>query len=521
MSHFALARKYRPRTFTELMGQDHVTKALTNSLTRNRLHHAYLFTGTRGVGKTSIARLLAKALNCETGITPTPCLTCDACLAIEQARYIDLIEIDAASKTRVEDTRELLENVTYSPTQGRFKVYLIDEVHMLSTHSFNALLKTLEEPPAHVIFLLATTESQKLPMTVLSRCLQFHLNALAPEDIQKQLEFILTSEKIAFEPQALALIAKAADGSVRDALSLLDQIIALSDNTIQTSEVKKALGHTKQDYALDVLNALAHNQPEKILTLSQAIAKEGGQYAYVLDELLSYLHQLSLLHIFPKETPLQTLTQVLTPEDTQLLYQIAQKGREELLLAPTRTIGFEMTLLRMHTFKPASTASIPPLTYAASIPKPTPKKIEPVENYSEKPTCRSLSTASMDPSDEPRDVGFGVNWEALIPKLKLTGLALNAVKQADLVLQEDGSANLHFNKSHAPLFTSGVLKKIEQKLSAYYDKPIKLTLKKDVQTPNSPAEKKRVQTKITQTKHQAMLNADPAFQALKETFTPE
>ena len=534
MSHVALARKYRPKTFTELLGQDHVTKALTNSLSRNRLHHAYLFTGTRGVGKTSIARLLAKALNCESGITPTPCLTCDACIGIEQARYIDLIEIDAASKTRVEDTRELLENVTYAPTQGRFKVYLIDEVHMLSTHSFNALLKTLEEPPEHVIFLLATTETEKLPMTVLSRCLQFHLNALSAEDIQKQLDFILTEEKITFEPEALALIAKAADGSVRDALSLLDQIIALFDNTIETIEVKKALGHTKQDYALDILNALANNQPEGLLTLSQAIAKEGGQYAYVLGELLSYLHQLSLLHILPQETPLTALTQTLSPEDTQLFYQIALKGQEELPLAPTRAIGFEMTLLRMHAFRPASTVA------AASTPalaRPTPPVSKPIQNSTHKasekpaeqltskptpqPTRAPVATPSEKPASSPQAPAPATSWETLIPHLKLTGLALNAAKQADLILKEDGGAHLHFNKHHAPLFTAGVLQKIEDKLSEYYDKPIKLTLKSASDTPNSPAEKTRVKKKITQDKHQATLDADPAFQTLKETFGSE
>ncbi|MCH9756979.1 MAG: DNA polymerase III subunit gamma/tau [Gammaproteobacteria bacterium] len=518
MSHVALARKYRPKTFTELLGQDHVTKALTNSLTRNRLHHAYLFTGTRGVGKTSIARLFAKALNCESGVSATPCLTCDACLAIEQARYIDLIEIDAASKTRVEDTRELLENVTYAPTQGRFKVYLIDEVHMLSTHSFNALLKTLEEPPAHVVFLLATTEAEKLPMTVLSRCLQFHLNALSPEDIQKQLEFILTEEKITFDTQALALIAKAADGSVRDALSLLDQIIATAGNTIQEADVKKTLGHTQHDYALDILNALAHNQPESLLTLSQSIAKEGGQYAYVLNELLSALHQLTRLHILPEKTPLQALTQALTPEDTQLLYQIALKGQEELPLAPTRAIGFEMTLLRMHAFKPASTASTPPLSYQTPNPAPASKiKESPNANTITAPVAAPVVTPAPPPSTDNRDD----SWDALIPKLKLTGLALNAAKQADLILQEDGTANLQFDKKHRPLFTAGVIQKIEQKLSDHYDKSVKLNLQSDSKTPNTPAEKQRAHKKAEQKAHQEILDADPAFQSLKETFASE
>ncbi len=523
MTNIALARKYRPKSFAELIGQSHVTQALTNSLKRNRLHHAYLFTGTRGVGKTSVARLFAKALNCAEGITETPCLKCDACFAIEEARYIDLIEIDAASKTRVEDTRELLENVTYAPTQGRFKVYLIDEVHMLSTHSFNALLKTLEEPPTHVVFLLATTEIHKLPMTVLSRCLQFHLNALTPGLIQNQLESILTQENIKFETEALTLIANAADGSVRDSLSLLDQMIALSEETIQTEIVKKALGHTQQDYAFSILESLANNQPENLISHSVSIAKEGGQYRYVLDELLGYLHQLSLLHILPQETPLKAFTQAFTPEDTQLLYQIALKGQETLSLAPTRAIGFEMTLLRMYTFRPAAHAIMPQLNYQGT--QPTPQAPEPPK-AAEAPKASPLQTTptapkkpAVAPVSEARTKQ--TSWEVLIPKLKLTGLALNAARQADLVLNENDTATLHFDKNHRSLFTPTVIQKIEEKLSVHYEKSIKVSLQGDNQTPNSPAEKKRVQDKRTQEKHQATLDADSAFQSLKATFAPE
>ncbi len=506
MNSIALARKYRPRTFSELIGQNHVTKALANSLTRNRLHHAYLFTGTRGVGKTSVARLLAKALNCEQGMGKDPCLNCDACIAIEEGRYIDLIEIDAASKTRVEDTRELLENVSYAPTNGRFKVYLIDEVHMLSTHSFNALLKTLEEPPEHVIFLLATTEVQKLPMTVLSRCLQFHLNALTPDTIQKQLELILNQENITFDDEALTLIAKAADGSMRDSLSLLDQMIALSDDRIETDSVKEALGHTKHNHVLDILNALASQNPEQLIHTSHAIAKEGGQYAYVLDELLSNLHQLSLLYVLPQaKHPLTTLCQSIKAEDAQLFYQIAQKGKAELTLAPTRAIGFEMTLLRMHAFKPVGKAATPALAYEA---KPnTPKIKTPPAPKAEKPK----------PKARPTENG----WSTLIPKLKLTGLALNAAKQSELKLQENGSASLHFDKNHRSLFTPGVLKKIEEELSKHYGQTIKINLQSDDQTPNTPAKKEQVQDQIKQAEHQAKLDADNAFQALKETFASE
>jgi len=508
MSYIALARTWRPRTFSELIGQEHVTKALTNSLTRDCLHHAYLFTGTRGVGKTSVARLLAKAINCEQGPSSEPCLTCDACLAIEQGRYIDLIEIDAASKTRVEDTRELLDNVSYAPTQGRFKVYLIDEVHMLSTHSFNALLKTLEEPPAHVKFLLATTEPQKLPMTVLSRCLQFHLKPLNTERLTQHLEHILTAEKTTFDLEALQLIAKAADGSVRDALSLLDQMLVLADGSIQTDTVKNALGYTNTDYTLKLLEALSINDASALLTLSRTIAKEGGQYQYVLDELLTHLHHLSVLQALPHETSLgsteapalHALTHAFTPEDTQLLYQIALKGSEEISRAPTPAIGFEMTLLRMHTFRPASSVKPPKLSYetAASPIKTTPKPAQPTQ---------SMKTSQT--------------WAAIIPELKLTGLALNAAKNAEFVRQENNLACLRVGKNHRPLFTAGVLEKLEGALSRYYNEPLKLTLQNEEQQPDSPAEKNRLQKISEQKIADAKLDVDPAFQHLNEIFPPE
>ncbi|MCX7117035.1 MAG: DNA polymerase III subunit gamma/tau, partial [Legionellales bacterium] len=304
MSYIALARKWRPRTFSELVGQEHMNKALVNSLNHNRLHHAYLFTGTRGVGKTSVARLLAKALNCEQGISAAPCLACDACLSIEQGRFIDLIEIDGASRTRVEDTREILENVQYVPTHGRFKIYLIDEVHMLSQHSFNALLKTLEEPPAHVKFLLATTDPQKIPVTVLSRCLQFHLKHIQPDVIRQQLELILKEEHVTFAPKALDILSLAAHGSMRDALSILDQIIASTDLHIHTEDVKNCLGYTQQDYAIQLLQALASQMPERLINISRQIAMEGAHFNHVLDEILSYLHQISISQSLPTNDPL-------------------------------------------------------------------------------------------------------------------------------------------------------------------------------------------------------------------------
>ena len=524
MSYIALARKWRPRTFAELIGQNHVTKALTNSLKRNSLHHAYLFTGTRGVGKTSVARLLAKAINCEQGPSSEPCLTCDACLAIEQGRYIDLIEIDAASKTRVEDTRELLENVTYAPTQGRFKVYLIDEVHMLSTHSFNALLKTLEEPPAHVKFLLATTEPQKLPMTVLSRCLQFRLKPLASEQLKQHLEHILTQENVTYDPEALSLIAQAADGSVRDALSLLDQIIALADGSVQTDVVKHALGYTQTDYSIKLLEALSASDASTLLTLSRNLAKEGGQYQHVLDELLTHVHQLSLLQALPETTSfisttpeLRALSQSFTPEDTQLLYQILIKGSEELSLAPTLGIGFEMTLLRMHTFRPASPAATPTLAYEKSAPiikpQPTPSapSIKPPKAKAPKIQAQNKPAAQTKPNA----------WSEIIPNLKLTGLALNAAQNAEFTHQSSNSVSLRVGKNHRPLFTANVLEKLEGALTRYYNKSIKLTVQSDEQQPDSPAEQHRSQQASERQAADAKLDADPAFQHLQEIFLPE
>ncbi|WP_237761372.1 DNA polymerase III subunit gamma/tau, partial [Legionella cherrii] len=378
MSYLALARKWRPRTFSQLVGQDHINKALINALNLQRLHHAYLFTGTRGVGKTSIARILAKSLNCEKGISSEPCLQCNICHAIEQGRFIDLIEIDGASKTRVEDTRDLLDNVQYAPAIGRFKIYLIDEVHMLSQHSFNALLKTLEEPPEHVKFILATTDPQKLPVTVLSRCLQFNLKHLATELISQHLQLILKEEQFDFEIQAVDILAQAARGSMRDALSLLDQAITGCDAQLRAHDIKMILGYTQSDYALLLLQALAEQNAATVLKISQQIAIEGGHFQYVLDELLNYLHQIAICQMIGDNNPLIkpssemiTLAQHISAEDIQLFYQIGLKGREEIHLAPSLVIGFNMTMLRMLTFRPAPKEAFPPLaSYTNTLPPP-------------------------------------------------------------------------------------------------------------------------------------------------------
>ncbi|ECE8258081.1 DNA polymerase III subunit gamma/tau [Salmonella enterica subsp. enterica serovar Hvittingfoss] len=361
MSYQVLARKWRPQTFADVVGQEHVLTALANGLSLGRIHHAYLFSGTRGVGKTSIARLLAKGLNCETGITATPCGVCDNCREIEQGRFVDLIEIDAASRTKVEDTRDLLDNVQYAPARGRFKVYLIDEVHMLSRHSFNALLKTLEEPPAHVKFLLATTDPQKLPVTILSRCLQFHLKALDVEQIRHQLEHILNEEHIAHEPRALQLLSRAADGSLRDALSLTDQAIASGDGQVSTQAVSAMLGTLDDDQALSLVEAVVDANGERVMSLINEAAARGIEWEALLVEMLSLLHRIAMVQLSPAalgsdmaaiKQRMRELARTVPPGDLQLYYQTLLIGRKELPWAPDRRMGVEMTLLRALAFHP-------------------------------------------------------------------------------------------------------------------------------------------------------------------------
>lgn len=419
----ALARKWRPRDFDSLVGQAHVVKALSHALDNQRLHHAYLFTGTRGVGKTTIARILARAVNCEQGISRTPCGKCQACVEISQGRFVDLLEVDAATNTRVDEMRALLENAMYAPTAGRYKVYVIDEVHMLSTSAFNAMLKTLEEPPGHVLFILATTDPQKIPATVLSRCLQFALRQLPPDQLADHLAHILTEEKIAFEPGALRLLAKAARGSVRDALSLTDQAIAYSAGHVGEETVRTMLGAVDQQVVHQLLQALAQGDGKALLELSNALATASAPFGAILDELAAIAYRLSVAHFAggldaddPDQAALQNLQGAFGAEDLQLIYQIATHARAELHLAPEEHIGFSMALVRMLAFKPGGqvavgrTMPLAPATVKATVPVPVPKPAAaaaptvptalPVVPVGQLPTPKTAASAVADEFDE-------------------------------------------------------------------------------------------------------------------------
>lgn len=399
MSYQVLARKWRPRVFREMVGQEHVLQALINALDHNRLHHAYLFTGTRGVGKTTIARILAKCLNCETGVSSEPCGQCSSCREIAEGRFVDLIEVDAASRTKVEDTRELLENVQYAPTRGRYKVYLIDEVHMLSNSSFNALLKTLEEPPPHVKFLLATTDPQKLPMTILSRCLQFNLKNMNPERIVQHLKFVLNEELVPFEESALWHLGRAADGSMRDAMSLTDQAIAYGSGKITEAEVSTMLGTIDQTAVYDIVNALASLDGRAVLAAVERMSEQAPDYASALAEMLAVLHRIAIAQALPEAVDnshgdrerIMQLAQQLPSEDVQLFYQTALLGRRDLPLAPDPRAGFEMVLLRMLAFKPQGVMEVPTQALPQSTTPIKPTAVAPVAVANVVPTVAPVA----------------------------------------------------------------------------------------------------------------------------------
>lgn len=468
-----LARKWRPKQFSELVGQTHVMQALANALDQQRLHHAYLFTGTRGVGKTTIARIFSKALNCEQGVSSTPCGVCDICRSIDEGRFIDLIEVDAASRTKVDDTREILDNVQFAPTQGRYKVYLIDEVHMLSKSSFNALLKTLEEPPEHVKFLLATTDPHKLPITVLSRCLQFNLMRLTQPQLQTHLEFIMEQESLSFDKSALGLIAKAADGSARDALSLLDQAIAYGAGEVMFEPVQTMLGWVDQQYSVAILKALACDDAEQLKQVIQQLAVMGVDYQALLAQLIEVLHALSYAQVFNDSGALTTmpeeiineLASQLSPERVQLLYQIALLAKQDMLLAPDIRIGFEMSLIRMLAFQPVQQGDALPVSSSSnsSVVQGGGEKVAPQSPPSQN-ALEGLASARSLMANRAETV------EPVTPMLQSTEQGGEDLVHSN-VSQDFNSSPSPSKPSAAPSSSSDHLEKIKARLKQSLGKP--------------------------------------------------
>jgi len=520
MTYQVLARKYRPRSFAQMVGQEHVLRALINALDQNRLHHAYLFTGTRGVGKTTLARLLAKCLNCETGITSKPCEQCSSCQEINEGRFVDLLEVDAASRTKVEDTRELLENVQYAPTRGRYKVYLIDEVHMLSGHSFNALLKTLEEPPPHVKFLLATTDPQRLPVTVLSRCLQFNLKNLPPEKISAHLENVLKQENINYELPAIKQLARAANGSLRDSLSLLDQAIAFCGGQVSTAEVSTMLGSIEKTHIFALVEALAANNAKEILTIINQLAEQGAEFAQVLEDFISLLHHTAVLQIVPEAKEedadkIAPLAKKITPQDLQLYYQIGLIGRRDLPLAPTARSGFEMVMLRMLAFRPANESK-----------STSPVRQKTVSNQETLNDTSSLSSTKMQQAEPllaaiPTDTisyQADFNWPSIVTQLNLTGfaqaLAMNcAVKEYSatqiIFLLDPIQTALRNPKQEA---------RIAEALCTYLGRPITLQIQIGTADLATPARLKQKQQSAQLNAAKEALEKDANVQAILKTF---
>ena len=537
MSYQVLARKWRPRTFEEMVGQEHVLRALINALDNDRLHHAFLFTGTRGVGKTTIARILAKSLNCEQGVSSKPCGQCSTCREIDEGRFVDLIEVDAASRTKVDETRDLLDNVQYAPTRGRYKVYLIDEVHMFSNHSFNALLKTLEEPPPHVKFLLATTDPQKLPVTILSRCLQFNLRRLPTERIEAHLAHILQEEGIASDAPALHRLARAADGSMRDALSLLDQAIAFGGGKVTENEVQAMLGSIEQDHVFRLLDGLASGDGAAVLNTVVELAQQAPDYADVLAELITSLHHLALLKQLPEswvesmgdKTRLMALAERFTPEDLQLYYQIGLTGRRDLPLAPEPRSGLEMVLLRMLAFRPAGAEDVKQAGPAA-IPTPakSTRQASPAVTSKVAPVTQTAPTAvsdiavseaiSTNPVEITATPVAADDWHQIVAGLQLSGMMHQLV--AHCVMQEltDDQIHLALATTSAPLLNKEREASLREALEAYFERRLKLQIEiKDSDGESPAAREARLQAE-RQAAAEAAIESDPNVQSILDAF---
>jgi DNA polymerase-3 subunit gamma/tau len=516
-SYTALARTWRPRSFAEMTGQEHVLRALSNALTSGRVHHAFLFAGTRGVGKTTVARILAKCLNCERGTSATPCGECSSCREIDAGRSVDLIEVDAASRTKVDDTRELLDNVQYAPTRSRFKIYLIDEVHMLSPQSFNALLKTLEEPPPHVKFLLATTDPQKLPVTVLSRCLQFNLKRLSVALISARLQHILEAEHIRYEPAAVQLIAQAGDGSLRDALSLLDQLLAYGAGSALESEARAMLGTVERDQVVRLAQLLAAAESRALLDYAGALDEYSPDYAQLLGQLAALFERVALRQLLPEYEgdelhPAALLADLggrMAPEDVQLYYQTAILGRRDLPLSPDPRTGFRMTLIRMLAFRPpAGTAPAPAVAPAGAARSAAAAPVPAAGAAAAAPVAPPVSAANA----------AGADWNAILGALELQGAPRQLAAQCALLAREGATWRLALDPRSASLRTRALEEKLTQALARHVGAPVRLEIELAAAAVSTPARLQEQAEAERQARARAAFETDPTVGALRERF---
>jgi len=550
MSYIALARKWRPKRFTEMVGQEHVLRALANSLDSGKIHHAFLFTGTRGVGKTTIARILAKSLNCESGVSSNPCGVCAACREIDEGRFIDLIEVDAASRTKVDDTRELLDNVQYSPTRGRYKVYLIDEVHMLSNHSFNALLKTLEEPPPHVKFLLATTDPQKLPVTVLSRCLQFSLKRLSSNLIGERLKTIAAAENLEYEPAAVALIARSAEGSMRDSLSLLDQLIAFGGGVLSEANARAMLGTIDRHHVTRIVEALARGDGPALLAQVQELDRDAPDYDRTLVDLGAFLQRLAIVQIVPDAAredeefdadALARLSGAMPAEDVQLYYQIALAGRRDLPMAPDPRLGFEMTLLRMLAFRPDSAAARPTSPGGGTTTRearpsaaPAAPASPPASAVRAAPPSASVApsaaSAAAPASSAPTPVSMravstlaldAAQWPAMVSAAGLSGMARQIALNCVPASFNDGVLVLKLDESSAFRPSPAMEDKLAQGLCKYLARDIRVIFEVSRSDLATPARQRAIADQDRALRAAAAFDEDPAVKGLQERFGAE